>query len=184
MKFDKLIHIYWAKGFLYGGDVHPFETKLKTLCNNFYGLSYYTFNLLKKKIELSYDIKLNPDCDKLEEWQIYIINIHLGLFASVNHSVEEFERATTVRYYLLKTFRGRCLALNKPCHGQRTWSNAKTSKYKPNHIKIFISNFKKTHVKVEVIRKIDFRNIQQKFANTGPKYQKKKKDKKPMNEWL
>lgn len=98
--------------------------------------------------------------------------------------MQDFEQGCAVRYYLLKTYRGRCLALNKPARGQRTWSNAKTSKYLPNKVKMYISNFKKTHVKVEIIKKIDFKNIQRKYINTGPKYKKKKKEKKPMSEWL
>jgi len=48
------------------------------------------------------------------------MNIYLAQLTSINIPVLEYEQKATTRYYLIKTYRGRCQALGKPSRGQRT----------------------------------------------------------------
>jgi hypothetical protein len=69
---------------------------------------------------------------------------------------------------LIKSHRGRCLALGKPSRGQRTWSNAWTASRNNLVLKKFISDVKK------------FNKIVPKVESLNKKYIKfKKKIKKP-----
>ena len=72
--------------------------------------------------------------------------MYLSQLISINNNIFELIKYNLVRLYLIKTFKGRCHALGKPAHGQRTWSNASTS-YKYNkHIRFFINQVKKNNI--------------------------------------
>lgn len=183
MKFERLLQVYWLKGFLYGGDIVPFETPLARLFNEFGGISSYSFLNIIKKLEISAELKSNPLCVELVEEKTWTINVYLAQVASVNIPVFDLEHVTTVRYYLIKSYRGRCQARGKPANGQRTWSNAKTAATLSNPIRTYISKFKKTHIQPEIIKKINFKVTQRKAPKASSKLIKKVV-KKPATLWL
>lgn len=49
-----------------------------------------------------------------------VFNSQLTLTAPVLINLRSYERYTLLRYYLIKSFKGRCYALGKPSNGQRT----------------------------------------------------------------
>jgi ribosomal protein S13 len=49
-----------------------------------------------------------------------IINMYFSHLVSINHSIFELLKYNAIRLYLIKSHRGRCLALGKPSRGQRT----------------------------------------------------------------
>ncbi len=149
------------------------------------GFGPHSFLNLAKKLELSVEMVENPLCSEFHEARLRSINVYLAQMSSINIPLLEYEQKATTRYYLIKSYRGRCQALGKPSHGQRTWSNAKTAFRDTNHIKAYISHFKKTHIKVEVVKKINYQVVQRKLskAKSGPKFIKKA-ERKPITVWL
>jgi len=178
-----LLQIYWLKGFLSGGEVVPFETPILNLFDEFPGLSKHTFNNLARRLELSTELHKNPLCVSFTDSELRTMNIYLAQLTSINIPVLEYEQKATTRYYLIKTYRGRCQALGKPSRGQRTWSNANTAFRLTNHIKAYIAHFKKTHIKVEVVQKINYRVVQRRLTSTAPRFVKKA-ERKPITVWL
>ena len=166
-----------------GGEVVPFETPILDLFKILPGVSNYTFQNLIKRLELSVQLYNNTVFIDLPEALLRSINVYLSQSGSINTSVLDYEQKATVRYYLIKAYRGRCQALGKPSRGQRTWSNANTSFRAINHIKTYIAHFKKTHIKIEAVKKINYRIVQRKTLHTGPKFVKKS-ERKPLNIWL
>jgi ribosomal protein S13 len=183
MRFEHLLHVYWLKGFLYGGDVVPFEVPLKKLFSEFDGIADHAFRNLIQKLELSTQLKTRPLCSNLPESKTRSINVYLARIASVNDPFTSFAQAANVRYYLVKAYRGRCQAIGKPARGQRTWSNANNAFKLTNSIRAYISKFKKSHVKVEYIKKINYKITQQKRRKTPTKF-RAKVIKKPATLWL
>lgn len=183
MKFEHLLQVYWQKGFLYGGDIVPFETTTKKLFYNFPGLSKAaSFNFIKK-FELTPNFKNNENFSHFDEDQKRILNVYFAQVTSVNHSFHEALRISSVRLYLIRSFRGKNQSLGKPSRGQRTRSNANTAYKKDNIVKAFISEFKKTHIKVEPVKKINYKQVQRKFLKKKPKFLKKTMKKK-LNLWI
>ena len=183
MKFEKLLQVYWLKGFLYGGEVTPFEVRFNSLSKDLPGFAKYSMAIIARRLELSTEPTSNPLCVELPDVELRTMNVLFSHAASVNVSLFEYEQKAAVRYYLIKTYRGRCQALGKPSRGQRTWSNASTAFKTGNHIKSYISHFKKTHIKVEVSKKINYRIVQRKPLKTAPKFIKKA-ERKPITVWL
>ena len=48
------------------------------------------------------------------------LNVLFSQINSVNNSLDELNRLTIIRLYLIKSYRGKCHALGKPVKGQRT----------------------------------------------------------------
>lgn len=183
MKFEKLLQVYWAKGFFVGGESVEFDIPVKLFSNAFPGTSKFTFFKIAKRLEFGEELKKNPLLSEFHPIDLYSINIFWAQATSVNRQILELEKKATSRYYLIKTYRGRCQALGKPSRGQRTWSNANTAYRINNHIKAYISHFRKTHIKVEVVKKINFKVVERKFKHKAPKFIKKA-ERKPITIWL
>lgn len=183
MKFEKLLQVYWLKGFLYGGEVTPFEVRLNKVSKDLPGFAEHSMAVIHRRLELSVERISNPLFSEFPDVELRTMNVLLSHVASVNISLLDYEQKATIRYYLIKTYRGRCQALGKPSRGQRTWSNASTAFRTGNHIKTYISHFKKTHIKVEVSKKINYRVVQRRPLKTAPKFIKKA-ERKPITVWL
>jgi len=183
LKFEKLLQIYWLKGFLSGGEVVPFETPVLALFHEFPGLASHSFMNLARRLELSTELRENPLCTSFTDIELRTINVYLAQLASINIPLLEYEQKAATRYYLIKSYRGRRQALGKPSRGQRTWSNANTAFRASNHIKAYIAHFKQTHIKVEVVQKINYKVVQRRVTNTGPRFIKKA-ERKPITVWL
>lgn len=93
--------------------------------------------------------------------------------ASVNHIFFESSKIFSTRLYLIKSFRGRMQAIGKPSRGQRTRSNANTAYKNDNFVKMYISQFNKSHIKIEPVKRINYRIVQRKVLKKTPKYLKK-----------
>jgi hypothetical protein len=55
------------------------------------------------------------------------LNILFSQITTVNNQSSELHYFTTLRLYLIKSYKGKAHALGKPVKGQRTWSNAWTA---------------------------------------------------------
>ena len=51
---------------------------------------------------------------------IGFLNHYYSQVSSVNNTMFDLKKLNIVRLYLVKSYRGRCHALGKPVHGQRT----------------------------------------------------------------
>lgn len=170
MKFERVLQIYWTKGFFYSGrlfytnisiddffeECPGLNRKLKSLLYSRYELTrYYRRNRSKliSEVEADNNIKMK-----------HTLNILLSQVTTVNNPPIDLIKIRIIRLYLIKTYKGKCHALGKPVHGQRTWSNAWGS-YKNNTIlRDFISEVKKNIKPETKVEKIDYRNPKQKFV--------------------
>ncbi len=84
------------------------------------GFGPHSFLNLAKKLELSVEMVENPLCSEFHEARLRSINVYLAQMSSINIPLLEYEQKAATRYYLIKSYRGRCQALGKPSHGQRT----------------------------------------------------------------
>lgn len=91
-----------------------------------------------------------------------IYNMYMAQNFSINNDVFELMRYNLIRIFLIKSFRGRCSALGKPNHGQRTHSNSSTNKNLNQTIRFFLQQVRKNNV------------IQKKPETLNRKYLKKK----------
>jgi hypothetical protein len=71
-----------------------------------------------------------------------MLNVFLAKMMSVNGSVREWEYQNQLRLYLIKSYRGRALALGKPSRGQRTWSNARTARNRKSLFRSFVTTLR------------------------------------------
>lgn len=141
MKFDHLLKIYWTRYFLYGGTTFPFHLSLYHLWRALGGFGFKALNALEKKHEqgpLRLWWRKSYGSEKLVSKRP-LLNSLFAKMINVNGGIREWEYQNQLRLYLIKSYRGRSLALGKPSHGQRTWSNANTSKKKKSLFKSFIS---------------------------------------------
>lgn len=181
MKFEQLLQIYWSRGFLYGGKVITFNITLKSFFDENSGLSNLSKKNLIKRFELN---NLNFEKNKtflyLPLDQRKIINMYLSQLISINNNIFELIKYNLIRLYLIKTFRGRCHALGKPCRGQRTWSNASTAYISNKIIRIFIRQVKKNNVIEKKTESLNMKIIKKKTKISTPKIKmvitKKKKN--------
>ena len=141
MKFDHLLRIYWSRYFLYGGVTYPFSMSLKNLRRTLRGIGSYFVGLLEKRFELGSLRKWErlPFTSPLLSHLKHSLNVHLAQLLNINGDVREWEHANLMRFYMIKSYHGRALALGKPARGQRTWSNAHTSKLSKSSFKTFVS---------------------------------------------
>jgi hypothetical protein len=109
-----------------------------------------------------------------------IINMYLSQLISINNNVNELIKFNLIRLYLIKTYKGRCQALGKPVHGQRTWSNASNARKCNLIIKNFISEVKKFNFKEKKTETLNLKKTKKKLKVKAPKikmvFVKKKKN--------
>jgi len=170
MKFEQLLQIYWARGFLYGGKVKNFNINLKTLfCDNL-GLNFKSKQKFIQRFELNfYHINNQKLFSELPLNQRKIINMYLSQLTSINNNIFELIKYNMIRLYLIKTFRGRCYALGKPSRGQRTWSNASTSDKCNRVVRYFIRQIKKNNVIEVKTESLNKKIIKKKLKKNTPK---------------
>lgn len=183
MKFEQLIQIYWSRGFLYNGNIKPFDTTIKNLFFDLPGLSDASKNIFIRRFEFFYFNNNNKSFIILPSNQKKIINIYFSQLNNINKEISELLRFNLIRLYLIKTRRGRSQALGKPSRGQRTWSNAWNA-YRCNRIlRAFISEVKKNNVIVKDPVILDYRNPKRKIKKVQPKI-KMLIVKKKLNLWF
>ena len=141
MKLEHLLQLYWTKGYLFGGKLYSFNQPNKYFIKKLNGVSNYSYIFLLKRFELNAlltDEKFTFNNLSVNEFKI--INIFFARLININNNIFGYFKLNLIRLYLTKTYRGRCQAIGKPAHGQRTWSNAWTA-YKYNKvIRLFIAN--------------------------------------------
>lgn len=181
MKFEQLLQIYWSRGFLYGGKLKNFNLTLKSLFEESPGMANKAKIKFIKRFELRYYL-INKDksLNSLPLDDRKIMNMYLSQIISINNDIFEMAKFNAVRLYLIKTFRGRCHALGKPCRGQRTWSNASNA-YRCNRvIRVFIRQVKKNNVIEKKVESLNMKILKKKVKRTAPKIKmlivKKKKN--------
>lgn len=186
MKFEHLLQIYWAKGFLYGGVIEPFDTSIVNLFNSFFGVAKKSQQIFTRRFECS-DMALNTKKTFLDipENRLKAMNTYFSRIISVNHPLEEILRYTIIRLYLIKSFRGRCQAIGKPSRGQRTWSNAANAFNCNTILRNFIAEIRKIKEKekAKISTVINYRKLQRKIAKKTNKH-KVKIIKKKDNLWF
>jgi ribosomal protein S13 len=170
MKFEHLLRIYWSRGFLYGGKLHPFASTFKDFFEEKPGLYVKSRNQFVKRFEL--------DHFALEKEKLFtkfpldfrkVINMYLSQITSINSNLFELIKYTFIRLYLIRTFRGRCSALGKPIRGQRTRSNASTT-FKCNRVvRLFISQVKKNNVIEKKQDSLNLKFIKKRVKKQAPK---------------
>ena len=186
MKFEHLLQIYWAKGFLYGGAIEPFDISVDNLFKVFFGTAAKSQQVFVRRFECS-DINLNTQKTFMDisENKLKAMNTYFSRIASVNNPLGEILRYTIIRLYLIKTFRGRCQAIGKPSRGQRTWSNAANAFNCNTILRDFIAEILKIKEKEreKVSTVINYRKLQRKISRKTNK-PKTKIIKKKDNLWF
>ena len=121
MKFERILTIYWSKGFLYNGVLQPFTTPLPLLFKKIKGWSKHTSNLLLSRFEV-YNLYLNPtqSTSPLLTNLYFSFNLFFSQHTSVNNRPQELQKYFLIKLLLIKTSRGRSHSLGKPSRGQRT----------------------------------------------------------------
>lgn len=108
----------------------------------FFNKIFYKFLFQKFELQLN--------CYKLKFWEVSeyylkIINKEFLKKLPPFKKIQQLKNINVVRYFLIKSYRGKCLFVGKPSKGQRTWSNANNSK---NTVKI-LKLFKKKKLKLD-----------------------------------
>lgn len=157
MKFEQLIQIYWSRGFLIGGSTYPFNTTFSEFSDGKPGISFKFKIMFYKRFELNNFVNNKKKQIGIPNSDIKkIYNMFIAQNVNVNNEVFELIRYNVIRLFLIRTYRGRCAALGKPAHGQRTRSNASTSFKKNQTIKYFLQQVRKNNTiekKPEILNK-------------------------------
>lgn len=186
MKFEQYLKIYWSRNFLYGGKTQPFQVTFTEFFIDKSGLKTKSIKLFYKRFEIKHLILLkNSEILFSKEFSLSqrkVFNYYLSKLTSINNEIFELQKFNQIRSYLIKTYHGRRLSLNKPSRGQRTWSNASTAKICNIHIKNFINNVKRLNahrikkVKESLNKKFFKKKIKQKTPKLKMIFTKKKKN--------
>jgi ribosomal protein S13 len=169
MKFEQLLKIYWARGFLYGGNSEKYDVSFYDFFAQKKGLNLLSKHKFIRRFELLTMQKYKRNFLTLDLDFRKVINMYLSQLTSINHPMDELVRYNIIRLYLIKTFRGRCLALGKPSRGQRTWSNAWTASRSNSVLKKFISDVKKFNSIVKKVESLNQKYIKKKIKQKAPK---------------
>lgn len=162
MKFEHLLKIYWARYFLYGGCTFPFQTSLYNLRLTLRGLGWSTFKIF------CYRFDLNPRHKTIWNFNILkwgktiqrTLNIYFAKMLSVNDGTDEWVRINLIRAFLIRSYRGKAIALNKPGRGQRTRSNGRTARHSRSAFKVFVAKLRQKYQRQrarEALKKFDYR---------------------------
>lgn len=171
--------MYWSKGLFFNGRVFAFNQTLTSLCLEAYGLNYPTMRQLLYRFELN-NVLRKRSLHVTENSKTFLstLNIIFSQISSINHSVRDMKRLTSIKLYLLKTSRGKAQALGKPSRGQRTWSNAWTAHFTNKTIRAFIGQMQRELNKDKKEEQLNFKILKKKTRkskNTGVIKAKKKK---------
>jgi hypothetical protein len=89
--------------------------------NSVFGLNSKLVSNLFKRLELKNNfIWLKLNFNNLSINQKLTLNSQLTLISPVLINLFTYEKYVLLRYYLIKSFKGRCYVLGKPSNGQRT----------------------------------------------------------------
>lgn len=164
MKFEQLLKIYWSRGFLYGGKTQSFDSTLIEFFENKPGLSTTSVTFFLKRFELNYLQKAKEKTFLILDLdQRKVINMYLSQLSSINNNIIELLKFNLIRIYLIKTYRGRCHALGKPAHGQRTWSNASNARKCNLIIRNFVTEVKKFNFVEKKVESLNLKKIKKKI---------------------
>lgn len=130
MKFEHIVHIYWTKGFFFGGKQFYFEQTPNELSYELPGLGKQIKTILINRFELTYyrkkywAVKLTNYENISKKSFLIPLNLIFSQINSVNNSHRDLLTLKLLKLYLIKSYRGKSHFLGKPVNGQRTWSNA------------------------------------------------------------
>lgn len=181
MKFEHIIHIYWTKGFFYGGNQFYFNKTPTELIHLTPGLGTYIKRILITRFELTYyrqnywDIKLITYQNVKKSSIIWPLNLIFSQINSVNNFSTDLLTLKILKLYLIKSYRGRCHFLGKPVRGQRTWSNAWSSHRNNRLLRVFVSEAIAKQNNEERPEKINFKMIRKRRHVPRRKKDTKKK---------
>lgn len=163
MKFEHVLQIYWAKGFLINGKLQSFQTNFASMFELSGGFSWPMKNALIRRFELS-DLIRHPHKPIASFGPTFLtsLNVMFSQLTSVNNSTFDLTRYNLLRLYLIKTTRGRAHALGKPSRGQRTWSNAWTAYNVNKTTRAFIGAYQKLEKENQKEEKINYKLIKKK----------------------
>lgn len=117
----------------------------------------------------TYSTEVNDIVSSYKISAVNPLNIIFSQINSVNNQIPELKRLNTLRLYLIRSYRGKCHALGKPVHGQRTWSNAWNSYNYNRAVRSFIGETKKILKKDLKVEKINYKLTQKKYAAKSKK---------------
>ena len=172
MRFEHVLQIYWTKGFFYGGKLFYFNRSLDDVFEECPGLgkkykqnifNRFELKFYNKNIKNRYSLITNFESTSKQPIRIPL-NVMLSQVTTVNSRLNEVHLFNLLRYYLTRSYRGKCHALGKPVRGQRTWSNAWGSYKNNKELRSFISEVKKKIKKEERPEKINYRLVEKKYA--------------------
>lgn len=171
MKFEHVLQIYWAKGFLLNGKLQSFNVPFNSMFEITGGFNWATKRLLINRFEL-FILRRRPNLLLSQFGPAFTssLNIMFSQLTTVNNSVFELTKYNLLRLYLIKTTRGRAHALGKPSRGQRTWSNAWSAYHTNKVTRAFISEYQRIEQENAKEEKINYKLIKKKSLR------KKKKD--------
>ena len=178
MRFENILHIYWTKGIFISGKLHYFNSSLKDITRETYGLNSSFSDLIKHRFEFSkYDKRSSESFINNESvLRVQIVksmNFLLSQLFSVNNNLFYLVKLRIIYSFLQRTYIGKCHAIGKPVKGQRTWSNAWTSFRYNNILRFFISSSKKKNDASSTKTKIKFKITKKKYGNKATKNLKK-----------
>jgi hypothetical protein len=165
MKFEHIIHIYWTKGFFYGGNQFYFNKTPHELIPLVPGVGTYITPLLIKRFELTYyrrnywKFKLKTYEHKTKKSIIWPLNLIFSQINSVNNISQNVLSLKLLKLYLIKSYAGRSHFLGKPVHGQRTWSNAWSAYHNNRLVRILVSDALQKSTENERPEKINYKLI-------------------------
>lgn len=162
MKFEHLLKIYWARYFLYGGCTFPFQTSFYNLRLTLRGLSWRTFKAFCFRFDFNPRCKTmwNHDILKWKRGIPRTLNIYFAKMLSVNDGIGEWVRINLIRAFMIRSYKGKAVALNKPGHGQRTRSNGRTARHSRSAFKLFVAKLRQKYQRQrarEALKKFDYR---------------------------
>lgn len=144
MKFERVLGIYWSKGFLCNGYLAPYHTPPLEFFKEIRGYFNFFYNVLATRFELFILL------DSRKAGLLYLntglkwsINTLYSQTTSVNNRISELKKYLFLKLLLIKTTRGRAHALGKPSRGQRTWSNSWTAYNVNKTTRVFLHQFQK-----------------------------------------
>jgi len=98
---------------------------------------------------LEYQVKLNryklPNITNKRFLFFYkVINYYILKILPIYYKFSSIRNLNIIRKWLIFNYEGRCHYRGKPVHGQRTWSNASTSKHNNNYLRYYLKEKKRT----------------------------------------
>lgn len=133
-------------GFYIKGSFKQYKIfSLLKLSNTFYGISTYRFLYYFKRFEYQL-VNLKFPKIFLKKNMLYykIINHYFLPLIPFTYQFSSLRNLNIIRKFTIRSHQGRCHMLGKPVHGQRTWSNASTSKYNNTYLRLYLHELNRT----------------------------------------